>query len=764
MTVSNNSTAPKRRRPVTRRVARWLEPRIEGPATGLPYWRERVLITLLFVFIVLELFAFVPSAWLASRANLYELILLDTVFLFAATALFLMRSIPLRTRSTIAVCLFYVAGVYLMLRIGPLSGGPLWLFVFPVMTGVLLGVRPALAALAINALTILAIGWAIYQGHIATEGGESYTPTLWALIGFNLLLLNAAVTLALAVLLQGLDTAFVQERIVSTALARERQQLLEANEQLETAMTERQRAEHERIRLVQAVDQAAEVIVVTDLEGVITYVNPALELATGYRPDEVIGQSIQTFFNAPETASRQGEMWQALRRGEVWGGRIRSTRRDGRPYEVELTCSPVSDDTHTSVGYLAVMRDTTRERKLETRLRQTQKLEAIGTLAGGIAHDFNNILVPILGFAEMLKRTLPEDSLEQQRADRIVRASERGRELVRQILTFSRKVDVTRQLVHVDQVVLEALHLLRPSVPHNVKVEHKLSANAMPILADPTQIHQIIMNLCTNACHAMEPNGGLLKLRLDSIDCSPELLRQYPGIKLELEQRYLRLAVQDTGAGMDNATAERIFDPFFTTKSEGQGTGLGLATVHGIVSELDGAVTVESELKRGSTFTLFLPVAPVVEEAETVVHRFSVPNGHQRVMLVDDEEMVLQCEEEVLRSLGYRVMPFSGPHAALEFLRHSPQAIDMIVTDLTMPGMSGMEFAEEACAIKPGIPIVIATGYSERLRREQLERLGIEQVLLKPFSRDELAKTMQTANKKALGKQGKAPNGDHTKN
>jgi len=745
MAKPNHTASRVRARSASHRVTRWIEPKVGTPGAGLPYWRERVLNTLLFAFMALGLLTFAPSTWLALRAGLPQVVFLDLFFLACAVALFVTRSLSLPVRATIAVSLFYLAGMYLLLRVGPMSGGPIWLFAFPVMTGVLLGLRPALVALGINTATMLAMIPVLSSKLIVVESLEAFPAFAWTLVGLNLLLLNAAVTLSLAVLLQGIDSVLAQERIVSTALARERQQLLEANEQLETAMLERQRAEQERTRLIQAVDQAAEVILLTDHEGIITYANPALETTTGYQPQEVAERNVAMFFDTPETADKLAELWSALHHGEVWGGRIRGRRRDGRTYEVELTCSPVTGVEEETLGYLAVMRDTTREQKLEARLRQTQKLEAIGTLAGGIAHDFNNILVPILGFAEMLERTLPEGSLESQRAERIVRASERGRDLVRQILTFSRKVDVARQLVYVDQLALEALHLLRPSVPHNVEVVHELQAKSEPILADPTQLHQIIMNLCTNACHAMEPDGGVLTLRLDAIDCTPKLLAQHPGLRLEPGQRYLRLIVQDTGIGMDSATSERIFDPFFTTKSEGRGTGLGLATVHGIVTELEGAVTVDSEPRKGTVFTVYFPCAPVVDDGETVVHRFAEHAQHRRVLLVDDEEMILQYEEEVLRSMGFRVLPFSGPHAALEYLRQTPNGVDIIVTDFTMPGMSGLELAAEADQVKPGIPIVIATGFSDRLRREQLEKLGIDEILLKPFSREELADAIRNA-------------------
>lgn len=715
----------------------WFDPAHVQPGS-LNFWRERVLLTLLLTFVCLGVVVYLPLIILSAPEGYWEVFVLDAVFYLVACALLFFRQPSLQLRATLAVSLLYCGGLYLVARVGPLSGGPLWLFAFPVMTGVLLGIRPALFALVLNFFTIIVLGKMMWEQVFAWPEIYNYGPGVWAIIATNLFLLNAAVTLSLAVLLRGLDSAFTQERIISSALTAERQHLLEANERLERAMQERQEAEQARVRLEQAIAQAAEVFVITDLDGRITYANPALERVTGYSPEHVEGRNFQIFFTTPSAEKTLREMWIALRQGEVWAGSARSVRRDGRSYEAELTCSPVYDKPGKPVAFLAVMRDITRERQLEGRLRQTQKLEAIGTLAGGIAHDFNNILVPILGFGEMLKKTLPEGSLEQQRAERIVTASERGRDLVRHILTFSRQMEVTKQRAQLDQIVLEALVLLRPMAPHHVDVQHDLAADCPPMLADPTQLHQVVMNLCTNGCHAMEHTGGELRVSLRMVEPGSAEHEAQGAARLDPAQRYLRLSVRDTGMGMDSHTCERMFDPFFTTKSDGRGTGLGLATVHGIVTELHGAISVESELGRGTTFTVYLPAAASVEAQEQLREQSDGMKNHLRVMLVDDEELVASCAQEMARSLGYEVTAFTNPREALAHLNEHPDEYDVLVTDQTMAGLNGLQLAEAAGRVQEGLVRVIVTGYSELLTRDALDRAGVRRVLQKPFTREEL--------------------------
>ncbi len=504
-------------------------------------------------------------------------------------------------------------------------------------------------------------------------------------------------------------------------------------------VTDRHRVEAERLRLAQAVDQAGEAIFITNIDGIIQYVNPAFEQLTGYGRDEAIGNTPSLIKSGHHEPQLYEDLWSALRAGQVWRGHLINKRRDGTPIELESTISPVRAADGNITHYVSVNRDVTNEMRLERQLRQSQKLEAIGTLAGGIAHDFNNILAVILGFSELVRDGLPEDSAGARNLGEVIGAVERARGLVEQMLTFSRHVEAQRRPVQVGLVVKEALTLMRASIPTTVEFVTRIASPAGTVLADPSQIHQVIMNLTTNAYHAMQPDGGCLQVTVEDVTLRGQRARLHPELR---EGDYVRLVVSDTGHGMDEDTIERIFDPFFTTKEQGKGTGLGLAVVHGIVTALEGAITVQSAPEKGSTFEVLLPrVAPGQPEHNDEDRTVPLGRG-QRVLVVDDEPGVLQMNRHVLEHLGYRVRACTSSAEALRVFKRTPHAWDAVVTDQTMPRLTGIALANHILAQRPELPVIIATGYSEDLDADRARALGLRGFLQKPYSRQILARAM----------------------
>jgi two-component system cell cycle sensor histidine kinase/response regulator CckA len=375
--------------------------------------------------------------------------------------------------------------------------------------------------------------------------------------------------------------------------------------------------------------------------------------------------------------------------------------------------------------------------QLESSLRKAQRLETIGTLAGGIAHDFNNILTPILGYAEMGVLSLDNDESQQEYFNEIIQAAERAKNLVAQILTFSKTEESTHELVSVQEIVDEALKLLRPSIPSIITIEKQLDNTCRNILGDPSQIHQVIINLCTNAFQAMEESGGLLTIKLKEIIPDSGLLKQLP--KPEAES-YVKLSISDTGTGMDERTIERIFEPFFTTKSVNKGTGLGLSVVHGIITSFKGVITVDSQSEKGATFSVYLPV--VNEQIMKAAKGESCTKGYGHILFVDDEPTVLKMMTMMITKLGFKTQALSSSLQALELFRQNPERFDLVITDLTMPEMTGAELAEQIHKTNPQLPIILMTGYGKAIETIPLSQYGICKYLKKPIKLAEMAATI----------------------
>ena len=496
------------------------------------------------------------------------------------------------------------------------------------------------------------------------------------------------------------------------------------------------RVREELMRLVTAIEQAAEAFIITDTRGIIQYVNPAFEKITGYGQEEVIGRHSRILKSHKHDKSFYRQMWDTVDKHGVWKGRFINKKKDGAFYEVEATISPVRNASGKVINYVAVHRDITQEVKLEAQLRQAQKMEAIGTLAGGIAHDFNNILTPILINAEMALLDTAEGTPEWEQWSQIMQGAKRAKDLVRQLLAFSRHKEKDFRPMELVPVIKEAMQFIRFSVPATIEIRQQVTASDCVILGDPTRIHQVLVNLCVNAAHAMIQTGGLLEVTLSDVVLEAQYSEMSAG-------SYLKLTVTDTGHGILPDIKDKIFDPFFTTKKPGQGTGLGLSVVHGIVKSHKGFIEVQSELHKGSCFNVFFPKAtskslPVPQQLPLVLH-----GGNERILFVDDEESIVRSAKEMFERLGYHVEARTSASEALALFSNQPETFDLVITDQMMPNITGIQLANQIFSIDPDMPLILCTGFSESVTPEMVKDIGICELVIKPIVMREMAETVR---------------------
>jgi len=516
----------------------------------------------------------------------------------------------------------------------------------------------------------------------------------------------------------------------------------------------RKKAEKDRARLATAVDQVEEVVIITNHRGTVEYVNPAFEQITGYCHEETLGRSWRavrgwTELNQP---SRQG-MFECLREGRTWKGQFVRIHDAGAPYELETTISPIKDAAGQITHFVAIARDITREKTWKKRLEHAQKMEAVGTLAGGIAHDFNNILAAIIGHAEIALQFLSTDDRSQQHLSKVLEASLRAKDLVTQMLTFSRQEKQEKKPLRLIPLIDDVLAKIRPSLPPSIEVSHRTHCTSDSVLADLSQIQLLVMNLCNNAAYALRGCSGTLEISLEDAVVETRAAVDYPGLE---PGPYLRLSVRDTGSGINEELKERIFDPFFTTKGPQEGRGLGLSVAHGIVNSHKGMISVESEPGVGTAFHIFLPQL----EPERSGPKESKPRGNngreaqQSILFVDDEQSLCQVFQTMVETLGYRVETRSNSVEALADFQSRPHVFDLVVTDQNMPYMKGEDLAREIRRLRPELPILLCTGYRESIDEDRFRAAGIDRILLKPVVMSEIEKNikemLEGAERKAL--------------
>jgi two-component system, cell cycle sensor histidine kinase and response regulator CckA len=508
-------------------------------------------------------------------------------------------------------------------------------------------------------------------------------------------------------------------------------------------------------RLSSIITSAMEAIITLDKHLRIQSFNPASEQMFRCLESEALGQSIDRFIALSQDIDVQ-ENADETDQNSVAGlveGKIRTingVRVNGEKFPVEASVSKVNVGKEEI--YTIILRDITErvnaeemQRNLQAQLLQSQKMEAVGSLAGGIAHDFNNILSVIIGNTELVKSKLNSNHSAIKYIDEVIHASDRAQELVKQILAFSRKQDSNYRPVRLHYILREGMKLLRASIPTTVEIKLDLPAKGPLVLADATQIHQVVMNLCTNAAQAMSGTNGKLVLRQRSVEYDDRAMLFHPDLK---KGRYAVFTVQDTGIGMDTATMKRIFEPFFTTKGPGKGTGLGLSIVHAIVKNHGGVTKVQSQVGKGTQVDVYLPIYEGEEQSVKLEEIKESIGSSERIMIVDDEPQLLDALTELLKGLGYRAFPFTKPTEALKAFEDGPDEYDLLITDHTMPNMTGIALTNKILQIRKNLPVILMTGYDQMEGPEKLKSLGIHTVLLKPFKKSVFGEILRNVFKK----------------
>ncbi|MCK9296713.1 MAG: PAS domain S-box protein [Desulfobulbaceae bacterium] len=508
--------------------------------------------------------------------------------------------------------------------------------------------------------------------------------------------------------------------------------------------------EQSAMEWVAAMDALDDAICLLDLKRRLLRANTTFYHMTGSTPHTAVGRHISEILHprgesAPcPVCVAQKEMRDALITMEA----DHPDNPAGLP--LEITAKVIRDQEGRPLSMLMSLHDLTNARKdleerarLESQLRQAQKMEAIGTLAGGIAHDFNNILTAVLGYAELVREGIKTNSASPaEDIEQVIRGALRARDLVKHILTFSRKGDYKIVPLAPHLIINESLKLLRASIPATIGIQQDIDKDCGTILADPSQLQQVMINLCTNARQAMDKEQGTLVISLKR--------RELGAAEVEGELQvkpgpFVELTVSDTGQGMDETTMARIFEPYFTTKEFGRGTGLGLAVVHGIVHDCGGMIKVESEVGKGSSFHVYFPVATEKVCRTACQTQDDIPAGHERILAVDDEAAIARYEKSVLEGLGYQVTAMTSSLEAWEILRSSPYSFDLLLTDQTMPAMPGTVLAAKVLAIRPDMPVILCTGYSAVVNAEKIQEMGIRLLAMKPFDQHELARLVRKA-------------------
>jgi PAS domain S-box-containing protein len=508
------------------------------------------------------------------------------------------------------------------------------------------------------------------------------------------------------------------------------------------------RTSEARLRqLSQAIEQSPVSIIITDTAGVIQYVNPKCIEVTGYTLEEVRGQTPRLLKSGHTRPEEYQRLWATIIAGGEWEGEFHNKKKNGDYFWEAAKISPIIDEAGNITHFLAVKEDITARkeaevhlRRMEERIRQSEKMEAVGQLAGGIAHDFNNVLGGIIGFTDISLNYVEKDSMLERNLLKVLKAADRAKHLVKQILAFSRQGNPQKTITSIRPIIQEVLDLLSSSIPSSVIIHAELDQTTKPVAADSTQIHQALLNLATNAVQAMNRKGTLTVKLWESnlttpIHCQSSDLA--PGI-------YTVIEISDTGCGMDAATLSKAFEPFFTTKPVGEGTGMGLSVVLGIVQSHGGDIQVESEVGRGTTVRIFLPAAEDLASRSADQTTRITSTGSERILFVDDEPSLVDMAENILTSLGYTVYGFSDSVKAMEFLEEKNDVIDILITDQTMPVVTGIEIVKKALQIRHGLPVILCTGFSTEVDQESISTLGISLLLMKPYGAHEISKAIRS--------------------
>ena len=517
-------------------------------------------------------------------------------------------------------------------------------------------------------------------------------------------------------------------------------QLRNQKDLLEEMVRERTRALRESEERMKAILRVSPVGIGLVVNRKINWANETMYHMVGYEKDSLLGQSAGILYPDDEEFERAGrELYTGLEESGTGWVETRWLRKDGTFFDCILrVCS--LDPSDSAKGQIVTASDISESKRLEAQLQQAQKMEALGTLAGGIAHDFNNILGAIIGYAELARMKADQEKDVAADLDKVIKSGKRAADLVQQILTISRRHKKERRPMQFKYIEREALEMLRATLPSTIEIKERVDKETGVINADPAQMHQVIMNLCTNAAHAMQEDGGVLEVGIGDVQVESE--GPETGYHDLPSGSYLKLTVSDTGYGIPRRLMDKIFDPYFTTKDTGEGTGLGLSVVQGIVKTHEGAITVDSEPGKGTTFHVYLPLIQEEENPENAPEG-PLPTGSARILFVDDEELLIELGSQMLGMLGYEVVTKKSSIEALALFRSEPDRFDLVITDMTMPKMTGDKLARELMEIRPDIPVILCTGHNKLISEKEAKEMGIKAFVGKPILKRNMAETVR---------------------
>lgn len=499
-------------------------------------------------------------------------------------------------------------------------------------------------------------------------------------------------------------------------------------------ISERRQKEKEIAQLALAIGQIDEGLVLTDSEGTIQYVNDSFEKMINLSRDKLIGQPLKKLRSGSVAYETDLNFLSSLPQKNPWKGKLIRGRENGSAYQADVSFYPMKDANGNLTNYIYIERDITHEMKLQDKFIEMQKMEALGTLSGGIAHDFNNILMPIIVNSEMLLWDLKSDDPEHAYLTQILDAARRGKELVKQIVSYSRESAVDKKTIDLIALTQESLNFLKASLPSFVKLGSEIEVNEGTIDGNPSQIQQVLMNLCTNAADALGTNGGSIKISLSKIEFKTKEVLPEKRMKTG---PYLILSVADSGPGIAPDILDKIFDPFFSTKEPGKGSGMGLSVARKIVFDHNGTITIENQPKKGAAFHVYLPCSAGSFSEDEKKSDF-LQGGSERILLVDDESVLVQSIKNMLEKMGYNVLGVTSSQEALDIFKSRPDDFDLIISDQTMPDLTGAQLAQEINRIRPSVPLVLMTGFSETCSPEESKKFGVDAYLIKPVSTKKL--------------------------
>ena len=697
---------------------------------ALHFWRERIFTAICLLLVGVGTIALFPSLTLSAKEGMWSVFFLDVAAYLTLVVVLAANRIPFQVRAWIVCLGLYFLGVGLSVMLGLLGAAYIWLFAFGIVAGLLLGVRAGLIALALNAATLALVALLIDLDLLPWARLLENPFDKWVVLGINFMLINLLTTVSTSLILNGLEETIELEQESSRRLEQEIAEHVETEHALRLSET--------KFRALS--ENAPDIILTLDQAGLVSHLNPAWPKTLGYPIEESIGRPLTDFVHGEDKPALESVLDRVLNRGEtIQDFQASFHHRSGSHLTLLASLAPNRNHAGLVVGVVGGLKDLTSYRVLEDQLHQSRKMEALGTLAGGVAHDFNNLLAVINGFSELGLEDAPEEGESAESFTRILDASDRAKKLVQQILSFSRKAEFKLQPLDLNKELRKLTSLLERTIPKMISVNLNLDDEPRIINGNANQIEQIVLNLAANAADAM-PDGGRL-----TIETADQILDQPRGSTPP--GRYVRLTMADTGSGMSPETIEQIFDPFFTTKEVGRGTGLGLATVFGIVKSHQGFINCTSEPGRGTAFDLLFPALEKARLSDDPARDApaDIAGQGETILLVDDEPELREVGRKMLSRLGYRVTTAASGEEALQVYSNGSESPDLVVLDINMPGMGGRKCLQELLKTDPHARVIIASGYFPDGRRNDDVMEGAADFITKPFMAAELTAAVRKA-------------------